>query len=106
MRLFVSRRIGRNWRAGVSLDPRELSPPRRRGRPLANVAPMTRPARSYYGVALDQPDLSAELPRERHPWRALWSIVATLAWLLVHGIIWAVWLAVVLFAGAIIFMRV
>jgi hypothetical protein len=88
MRGFVSRRFGRNWRAGVSfpLD----SGVKRRGRPprLANVA--SRPPRSYYGVSLDQPDQSAELPPRHvyHSLRDVWTIVATLVWLVAHALLW------------------
>jgi hypothetical protein len=78
MRIFVSRRFGK-YRAGFSIDPRELAPRRGRGRPLAMV-PQPRP-RSYYGLVLDRPDASAELPRQSSPLRDLWTIIREITWL-------------------------
>jgi hypothetical protein len=107
MRGFVSRRFG-PWRAGVSVGTEDFRQ-RRRGRPanvaMVNRAPIVRPARSFYGVRLDQPEPSAELPRERHVWRTLWSIVTTLVWLLVHGILWAGFGAIMLFAALVLVMK-
>src|SRR5271163_3450270 len=71
-RFFISRRFG-PWRAGVSLGPEDLRQ-RRRGRLLASPK-IVRPARSFYGLALDQPDPSAAPPHVHHPWRDAWTIV-------------------------------
>jgi hypothetical protein len=67
--------------------------------------PNVRPARSFYGVALDQPDPSAELPHERHVWRDVRTIASTTVWLIVHGVIWTAFLAIMLFAAAVLIMK-
>lgn len=88
MRMFVSRRLGRNWRAGVSLDPRELSGPRRRGRPPARVPVSVRPHHFYYGLDLDADPLIEPQPHVYHPWRDLWTIIKISVWLLGQFVLW------------------
>src|SRR5271168_2089296 len=97
MRLFISRRLGRNWRAGASFDPRELAQ-RRRGpaRALASVTHDRPVARSYYGLSLDQPDPSADPPHEPQSiGRSLWQIVSSLAYLAIVAIVVAAFVAIV-----------
>jgi hypothetical protein len=104
MRTFISRRFG-PWRLGASFGPEDWRPRRLgRGRPVLFVATTTtmRPRRSYYGLALDQPDPSAELPAPEHvfhPGRDLLTIVTTLAWLALHLLMWLALAALGAIAG-------
>jgi hypothetical protein len=58
MRMFLSTRLSGSTRGGISFNPNEFAP-RPRGRPLAGAS-IGRPARSFYGVSIDQPDPSAD----------------------------------------------
>src|SRR5271165_2755729 len=103
MRLFVFRRLGRNWRAGASFDPRELSQ-RRRGRTLASPTIARRPV-SFYGVTLTDADPSAAPPHARHSvWRNLWVIASTAAWLIGRAIFWTVIVAAIVLCWGIVLM--
>jgi hypothetical protein len=88
MRTWISRRIARDWRVGASFGPEDFRPRGRRRPPvaLASMAIVRRPV-SYYGVALDQPDPSAELPHERHVWRELWTVCKLLAWFAMQAVV-------------------
>ena len=68
--------------------------------------PIVKPTRSYYGVSLDQPDPSAELPHIYHPLRDAFTIVRTLAWLAVHAVLWFVIVAAIVFGWGIVLMSV
>jgi hypothetical protein len=115
-RFFVTFPLLGRVRGGVSVGSWELAAARRKGRrrlaeasgrPASDLmirGPNVRPARSFYGVALDQPDPSAELPREHHPWRDAWTIASTLVWLLVHAILWLGFFAIVGAAALVVFM--
>jgi hypothetical protein len=107
MRGFVSRRFG-PWRAGVSFPlsaPRPHNVVRARPKALASVT-HTRPSRFYYGVSLDEPDPTAELPHEHQSvGRSLWSIVSSLAYLALVGVEVAAFVAIVLVAGLVLIMR-
>ena len=56
--------------------------------------PIVKPTRSYYGVSLDQPDPSAELPHVYHPLRDAVTIVL-LRRLAVHAVLWSVIVAAI-----------
>jgi hypothetical protein len=106
-RLFISKRFG-PWRAGVSLGPEDFRQRRRRGRPpkaLASPTSGERPV-SFYGVALDQPDPSAELPRARQSiGRSLWTIVGLLLWLAFRAVLLLAFVAIAAVAGLVLIMK-
>jgi hypothetical protein len=61
------------------------------------------PRASGHGVLIpdDREGPSAEPQHKHHPLRDAWTIVATTAWLILHGLIWLAFAAIMLAAAVV-----